>query len=120
MLRNSRLPIAGQDAPRVRVPKTKKVVRRSEEGTIDGLNISALADELDPEGTDVFGFSMYIWNHHFMLALAAELKRRNPSAVMVFGGSQAGGYGARLLKNETFSQEDYDRAKAIGPTTLSS
>jgi len=80
----------------------KNYARRGEAGTIDGLDVQAVADELDAPGTDVFGFSMYIWNHDFMLALAEELKRRNPACKTVFGGSQAGGYGARLLEEHVF------------------
>ncbi len=71
-------------------------------GTVDGLDLEAIVDSLRPEETDVFGFSMYVWNHDFMLAVARALKARNPEAVMLFGGSQSSGYGARLLEECDF------------------
>jgi radical SAM superfamily enzyme YgiQ (UPF0313 family) len=76
----------------------KDYANKGKPGTVDGLDISKLVDSLDPENTAVFGFSTYIWNMDFMLAVATEVKRRNPEAVTVFGGSQAGGYGARFLE----------------------
>lgn len=72
--------------------------RFGEPGTVDGLDLDQVVDELDPEHTDVFGFSTYTWNQAFMLAVCRELKRRNPRARMLFGGSQAGGYGGRWLE----------------------
>lgn len=83
----------------------KDYARRGVAGTIDGLDVARLVDSLDVEHTDVFGFSTYIWNMEFMLALAAEIKRRNSRAVTLFGGSQAGGYGSRFL--EEFPQADF-------------
>jgi radical SAM superfamily enzyme YgiQ (UPF0313 family) len=75
----------------------------SSKGTLEGLDLEALLDELDPENTDVYGFSMYIWNQTFMLTLAEELKKRNPNVVLLFGGSQAGGYGSLLLEKWAFA-----------------
>lgn len=37
---------------------------------------------------DIVGFSAYIWNFENSLAIARELKRRKPEAVIVFGGPQ--------------------------------
>lgn len=37
---------------------------------------------------DVVGFSTYVWNIRLTLAIAAELKRRKPSMLVVFGGPQ--------------------------------
>lgn len=71
-------------------------------GTVDGLVLEEVVDSLDPENTDVFGMSMYVWSHDFMLAVARRVRERNPSAVILFGGSQAGGYGARLLEDHPF------------------
>jgi|GEM_PF-2777575 radical SAM superfamily enzyme YgiQ (UPF0313 family) len=76
----------------------KDYTRLQEAGLVEGLDLDALVEELDPENTDVFGFSTYIWNHEFMVALATKLKARNPNAEMLFGGSQAGGYGTKLLQ----------------------
>jgi len=46
----------------------------------------ASADHLD--GCDLVGFSAYVWNVEASLAIARELKRRNPAIVIVFGGPQ--------------------------------
>ncbi len=37
---------------------------------------------------DIVGFSTYIWNFENSLAIARELKRRKPEAVIIFGGPQ--------------------------------
>ena len=53
---------------------TKDYANRDAPGTVDGLVIDDIVDSLDPENTDVFGFSMYVWNHDFMLTVAERLK----------------------------------------------
>ncbi|PIN81647.1 hypothetical protein COV11_01465 [Candidatus Woesearchaeota archaeon CG10_big_fil_rev_8_21_14_0_10_30_7] len=70
----------------------------NKQGTVDGLNLDDIVSQLDPENTDVFGFSTYIWNQEFMTNLCAKLKKKNPDAKMLFGGSQAGGYGEKFLE----------------------
>lgn len=40
------------------------------------------------EEADVVGFSVYVWNVRLSLAIAAELKRRRPETLIVFGGPQ--------------------------------
>jgi len=47
---------------------------------------AASVDHLD--GCDLVGFSAYVWNIEASLAIARELKRRNPDIVIVFGGPQ--------------------------------
>jgi hypothetical protein len=47
---------------------------------------TASVDHLD--GCDLVGFSAYVWNIQASLAIARELKRRNPDIVIVFGGPQ--------------------------------
>lgn len=80
----------------------KNYANKGQANTLEGLDLDALLEELDPEGTDIFGFSMYTWNNDFMLTLAEKMKAKNPRALMLFGGSQAGGYGARLLEKYSF------------------
>jgi 2-(S-pantetheinyl)-carbapenam-3-carboxylate methyltransferase len=48
------------------------------------LPVSEGADAL--AGADVAGFSAYVWNARLSLAIAAELKRRQPETLIVFGG----------------------------------
>lgn len=49
-------------------------------------SIATAADTLD--GADIVGFSTYVWNVEGSLAIAAELKRRNPDIIIMFGGPQ--------------------------------
>lgn len=39
-------------------------------------------------GNDVVGFSLYVWNVNLSMAIAAELKRREPGVTIVVGGPQ--------------------------------
>jgi radical SAM superfamily enzyme YgiQ (UPF0313 family) len=39
-------------------------------------------------GSDVVGFSTYVWNIRLSLAIARELKERRPETLIVFGGPQ--------------------------------
>ncbi len=50
------------------------------------LPVAEGADALD--GADVVGFSAYVWNVQLSLAIAREVKRRNPDTLVVFGGPQ--------------------------------
>jgi tRNA A37 methylthiotransferase MiaB len=50
------------------------------------LPVSDGADAL--AGADVAAFSVYVWNVELSLAIAAELKRRQPETLIVFGGPQ--------------------------------
>jgi radical SAM superfamily enzyme YgiQ (UPF0313 family) len=40
------------------------------------------------DGCDVVGFSSYVWNERFSLAVAAAVKARAPRTIVVFGGPQ--------------------------------
>ena len=50
------------------------------------LAVDEAADAL--AGVDVVGFSLYVWNVRLSLAIAEELKRRQPGALIVCGGPQ--------------------------------
>ena len=50
------------------------------------LPVAEGADAL--EGADVAAFSVYVWNVRLSLAIASELKRRQPQTLIVFGGPQ--------------------------------
>lgn len=49
------------------------------------------------ESPFVVGFSCYIWNHNYCLALAEKIKEKWPECYIIFGGSQASG---QFLKHE--------------------
>ena len=51
---------------------------------------------------DVVGFSAYVWNIQISLAIAAELKRRNPRVLVVFGGPQVPDHPAEFMKQNRF------------------
>src|SRR3954451_22865262 len=68
------------------------VMRRFESyrGRAQGF-ITACADRLAPRGFDVFGFSTTFSQNVASLCLARELKRRDPSVTIVFGGANTEG-----------------------------
>jgi radical SAM superfamily enzyme YgiQ (UPF0313 family) len=51
---------------------------------------------------DVVGFSLYVWNVQFTLALARELKRRRPEVVLVMGGPQVPDHAETFLRANPF------------------
>jgi radical SAM superfamily enzyme YgiQ (UPF0313 family) len=50
------------------------------------MPVSEAADRL--EDCAVVGFSIYVWNVNLSMAIAAELKRRNPEVIIIVGGPQ--------------------------------
>lgn len=38
--------------------------------------------------SDIVAFSTYVWNHQYNYTLAAEVKKRNPQALVLFGGPE--------------------------------
>lgn len=67
------------------------------------IRVAEAAEQL--EGADIVAFSAYVWNIRLSLAIAAELKRRRPKTLVVFGGPQVPRYdrpwevGAFLTRN---------------------
>jgi radical SAM superfamily enzyme YgiQ (UPF0313 family) len=51
---------------------------------------------------DVVGFSVYVWNIQFSLAVARELKRRRPDVLIVMGGPQVPDNADAFLRTNRF------------------
>jgi radical SAM superfamily enzyme YgiQ (UPF0313 family) len=51
---------------------------------------------------DIVGFSTYVWNIRFSLALARELKRRRPDVLIVMGGPQVPDHAEAFLRGSPF------------------
>lgn len=64
------------------------------------MRIEAAADRL--RDADVVGFSVYVWNYKFSLALARAVKRLNPNAVIVFGGPHVPDRAEEFLRAHAF------------------
>lgn len=67
------------------------------------LPISDAADKLN--GADLVGFSVYVWNFENSLAIAREVKRRNPNVVIVFGGPHVPDAQYNRFQTEAFHRQ---------------
>jgi len=74
----------------------KNYTNMGNSGTVEGILLKDIIESLEPENTDIFGYSTYIWNFNFMMAIAEKVKQINPNAINLFGGPQAGGMGKKL------------------------
>jgi len=54
------------------------------------------------EDADIVGFSAYVWNFRLSLAIAEELKKRNPAILIVFGGPHVPEQAERFLRKHPF------------------
>jgi putative methyltransferase len=55
---------------------------------IHDLSDEALFEECEKNPPDVFGFSLYIWNHKIGHRIAQEVRRRWPKCLIIYGGPQ--------------------------------
>lgn len=53
-------------------------------------------------GSDVVGFSIYIWNVRLSLAIAQQLKKEHPETLIVFGGPQVPDQAEDFLRSNPF------------------
>ncbi|MEZ0371118.1 MAG: radical SAM protein, partial [Candidatus Sericytochromatia bacterium] len=51
---------------------------------------------------EVYGFSTYVWNINYSLALAAEIKAGKPEALVIFGGPQVPDHAEDFLRAHPF------------------
>lgn len=51
-------------------------------------DLTAYYEQIDWNRPGVFLFSSYVWNHSLNLKIAAEVRRRSPASLLVFGGPQ--------------------------------
>jgi intein/homing endonuclease len=51
---------------------------------------------------DIIGFSVYVWNEQISLKIASELKKINPTCLIIFGGPQVPDKSENYLKHNLF------------------
>jgi radical SAM superfamily enzyme YgiQ (UPF0313 family) len=64
------------------------------------MPVEEAVDRLD--GSDVVGFSTYVWNVELSLAIARRLKERRPDTLTVFGGPQVPNSAEEFLRRHPY------------------
>ena len=52
----------------------------------EGVTFDEIVDYYDQQNSDIYAFSSYLWSHKAIMAVAKELKQRNPNRIIVLGG----------------------------------
>ena len=52
----------------------------------EGWQYEDILDYYDNHDADIYAFSSYLWSHKVIMAIAEELKKRNPKRIIVLGG----------------------------------
>jgi radical SAM superfamily enzyme YgiQ (UPF0313 family) len=52
----------------------------------ENLHYDDIVDYYDKQDSDVYAFSTYLWSHKAIMAIAEEIKKRNPKRIVVLGG----------------------------------
>ena len=53
---------------------------------LEGWSFEQIIDYYDKQDSDIYAFSSYLWSHMAIMAVAEELKKRNPNRIIVLGG----------------------------------
>ena len=53
---------------------------------LEGWSYESIIDYYDKQDADIYAFSSYLWSHMAIMAVAEEIKRRNPKRIVVLGG----------------------------------
>jgi radical SAM superfamily enzyme YgiQ (UPF0313 family) len=53
---------------------------------LEGWSFEDIVDYYDKQDSDIYAFSSYLWSHMAIMAVAKELKERNPKRIIVLGG----------------------------------
>ncbi len=53
---------------------------------LDGMTYDQILQYYEDQDADVYAFSCFLWNHIAVMALAKDLKERNPKRVIILGG----------------------------------
>lgn len=53
---------------------------------MEGWTFDQIVDYYDKQDSDVYAFSSYLWSHMAIMAVAKELKERNPNRIILLGG----------------------------------
>lgn len=52
----------------------------------ENVTYDQIVDFYDKQDSDIYAFSTYLWSHKAIMAIAEEIKRRNPKRIIVLGG----------------------------------
>jgi radical SAM superfamily enzyme YgiQ (UPF0313 family) len=53
---------------------------------LEGWTFEQIVDYYDKQESEIYAFSSYLWSHMAIMAIAEELKKRNPSRIILLGG----------------------------------
>lgn len=53
---------------------------------MEGWTYDQIVDYYDKQDSDIYAFSSYLWSHMAIMAVAKELKERNPDRIILLGG----------------------------------
>ena len=53
---------------------------------LEGWTFEQIVDYYDEQNSDIYAFSSYLWSHMAIMAVAKELKERNPKRIILLGG----------------------------------
>ena len=53
---------------------------------LEGWTFEQIVDNYDQQDSEIYAFSSYLWSHMAIMAIAEELKKRNPSRIILLGG----------------------------------
>ena len=52
----------------------------------EGWSFDDIVNYYDEQDSDIYAFSSYLWSHMAIMAIAEEIKKRNPKRIVVLGG----------------------------------
>lgn len=52
----------------------------------EGWSFDDIVNYYDEQDSDIYAFSSYLWSHMAIMAIAEEIKKRNPKRIIVIGG----------------------------------
>jgi len=52
----------------------------------EGWSFDDIVNYYDKQDSDIYAFSSYLWSHMAIMAIAEEIKKRNPKRIIVLGG----------------------------------
>ena len=57
---------------------------------VEGMSFDDIVNYYDKQDSEIYLFSSYVWSHMAIMAIAKEIKNRNPNRIIVIGGPHLG------------------------------
>lgn len=57
---------------------------------VEGMSFDDIVNYYDKQDSEIYLFSSYVWSHMAIMAIAKEIKARNPKRIIVIGGPHLG------------------------------